>query len=175
MNIIISFYAIVTIAAFFTGIKDYDNMAVTPKELYDMNDFNWIACISLYVLDVIINPLFFVVHFFDWLFHVGRKKGDKHIKIKIKNLILTTALVIISFTACGCMNNKVSAYASNKMMSEWGTNYFNKAIIDIHKEIIEVDVKKWCDYDDSDAIVIISTDGTAYYTHLRDCTLIGSE
>lgn len=93
----------------------------------------------------------------------------------LKYFIFGTLVAIFSFTAGGCLKNESLASTSNRMITEFGTNHFDKAIIDVHKEVIEVDVKKWCDYDDSEAIVIVTTDGTVYYTHLRDCTLIGSD
>lgn len=68
-----------------------------------------------------------------------------------------------------------AAFISNKMYSKWGTDYFDKAIINTHKEIIEIEIKQWKDYDDSDAILIISKDGTIYYTNLTNCTLIKSK
>ncbi|MDE7476690.1 MAG: hypothetical protein K2M91_01855 [Lachnospiraceae bacterium] len=96
-------------------------------------------------------------------------------KNKLKSIVLGTIIAVTAFAAGGCMNDTITASTSNRMYWELGTNYFDKAVIDVHKEVIEVDVKKWTDYEDSDAIVIVTTDGTVYYTHLRDCTLIGKE
>lgn len=50
------------------------------------------------------------------------------------------------------------------------TNYtFNKAIIE---GVGEVDVRTWCDYEDSDAVQITATDGTVYLTHYSNVILI---
>lgn len=81
---------------------------------------------------------------------------------------------IALLTACAVETVNANT-VSNKKYSEWGTNHFDKAIIDIHSEIIEVNVESWNDYDDSDAIIIETTDGKLYYTNLRDCTLINTE
>lgn len=91
-----------------------------------------------------------------------------------KFLIISTMLNIVLLSACTV--DAVNANtASNKNYSEWNTNHFDKAIIDIHSEIIEVSVKSWKDYENSDAIIIETTDGKLYYTNLRDCTLINTE
>lgn len=96
-------------------------------------------------------------------------------KNKLKKVFIGTVAAVIVFVSGGCMGNTITVATSNKLYREWGTNYFDKAIIDIHKEIIEVDVEAWTDYEDSDAIIIVAKDGTIYYTHLRDCTLIGKK
>ena len=96
-------------------------------------------------------------------------------KNKLKKVIIGTAAAVIVFVSGGCMGNTITAATSNKLYREWGTNYFDKAVIDIHKEIIEVDVEEWTDYEASDAIIFVSKDVTIYFTHLRDCTLIGKK
>lgn len=53
------------------------------------------------------------------------------------------------------------------------TNYtYNAAIIE---GVGEVKVKQWRDYDNSDSIQIISTDGKVYYTHLSNVILINKK
>lgn len=53
------------------------------------------------------------------------------------------------------------------------TNYtYNAAIIE---GVGEVNVKQWRDYDNSDSIQIISTDGKVYYTHLSNVILINKK
>lgn len=96
-----------------------------------------------------------------------------NLKEKFKMFLVVTAIAVVAGGYCS--TNHVQAAVSNKLHNEIGTNYFDKAIIDTHKGVIEVDVKKWNDYDDSDAIFIITKDGTTYYTNIRDCVLIGHE
>lgn len=55
---------------------------------------------------------------------------------------IIAALILLCISVAICQIQETEAATSNKMVSEWGTNHFDKAIIDIHKEIIEVDVKK---------------------------------
>lgn len=53
---------------------DFDDIAVTPKEIYDSNDMNMFGCVIVFIICFILNPLFYMAHFIHWLFHVGRKK-----------------------------------------------------------------------------------------------------
>lgn len=52
--------------------------------------------------------------------------------------------------------------------------HFNKAIIAIGSETIEIDVKEWREYDESDAIQITAIDGTVYYTHLTNVVMMNN-
>ena len=73
MSILI-FYIIFVIAMFFATIKDYNNVSVTPRQIYETTYLNVFACILVFVILFAIDPLFFIVHFIDWLLHVGRKE-----------------------------------------------------------------------------------------------------
>jgi hypothetical protein len=73
------------------------------------------------------------------------------------------SLFIISTILCttGC----------NKQVFDF--NYtFDRAIIDTGNEVIEVEIDKWNDYDNSDQIQIIAKDGTVYLVHSSKCILI---
>lgn len=99
-----------------------------------------------------------------------------NLKEKFKTFLVVMAIAVVASVAGGyCSTNHVQAAVSNKLHSEIGTNYFDKALINTPKGAIEVDVKKWNDYSESDAIFIIAKDGTTYYTNIRDCVLIGHE
>lgn len=74
MREIITIYFIIIIVIFFVTIKDFGNMAVTPKELYECNNFNMIAAVLLYIIVFLFNPIFFITHFLYWIFHVGREE-----------------------------------------------------------------------------------------------------
>ena len=52
-------------------IKDFENVAVTPKEIYESNDLNMFGCVVIFVIMFLVNPLFFIAHFIYWVFHVG--------------------------------------------------------------------------------------------------------
>lgn len=68
------FYIMFIIVMFFATIKDYSNVAVTPKQIYECTDLNIFACTLVFIIAFVIDPLFFVLHFIDWLLHVGRKE-----------------------------------------------------------------------------------------------------
>lgn len=102
-------------------------------------------------------------------------KDDVNLKEKFKMLLALTGTAVFGMFLCGCVVESAQAATSNKLHSEIGTNYFDKAIIDTPEGVIKVEVKKWNDYDDSDAIFVIAKDGTTYYTNIRDCVLIGHE
>jgi hypothetical protein len=56
------------------SFEHFDDSAVTPKELYEINNFNMATCVLLWVLLFVFNPLFYIIHFIKWLSHVGRKE-----------------------------------------------------------------------------------------------------
>lgn len=67
------FYIIFIIAMFIATIKDYGNVAVTPRQIYECTDINIFACVLVFVIAFVLDPLFFILHFIGWLLHVGRK------------------------------------------------------------------------------------------------------
>ncbi len=71
---ILAFYIIFIIVIFFATIGDYDNVAVTPGQIYECTDFNIFACTLIFIIAFVLDPLFFVLHFIGWLLHVGRKE-----------------------------------------------------------------------------------------------------
>lgn len=77
----------------------------------------------------------------------------------MKKLIVLLALCGLLMTGCG-----------NKDYVDTVKTY-DKAIINVGGEYIEVDVKKWRDYD-GEQLQITSTDGTVYLTSSFNCTLI---
>lgn len=72
--LILAFYIIFIIIIFFATLGDYDNVAVTPKQIYECTNLNIFACTLIFVIAFVLNPLFFILHFIDWLLHVGRKE-----------------------------------------------------------------------------------------------------
>ena len=74
MGLIICFYILLIIGIGVSSIfEDFDDMAVTPKEIYDSNDINMFGCVIVFIICFILNPLFYIAHFIHWLFDVGRK------------------------------------------------------------------------------------------------------
>lgn len=64
-------YVSIIIAMFIVTIKDFENVAVTPKEIYESNDLNMFGCVVIFVIMFLVNPLFFIAHFIYWVFHAG--------------------------------------------------------------------------------------------------------
>lgn len=87
-----------------------------------------------------------------------------------KNILITSLIASATILACSCANAS-TANAYNKQLFD--TNYsFNKAVIDLHNEVITVDVARWTDYEDGEQLQIIAQDGTVYLTSSYNCTLI---
>lgn len=72
--LILAFYIIFIIVIFFATIGDYENIAVTPRQIYECTDLNIFGCTLIFIIAFVLDPLFFVVHFIDWLLHVSRKE-----------------------------------------------------------------------------------------------------
>ena len=73
MKLILLIYVILVAFMFFISIQDFGNVAVTPRQIYECNNLNMFACVLIFIIAFIVNPLFFVAHFLYWIFHVGRK------------------------------------------------------------------------------------------------------
>lgn len=73
MKLILLGYSIFIVVIFFATISDFDNLAVTPRQIYECSDLNMFACTLIFIFAFITNPLFYVAHFLYWIFHVGRK------------------------------------------------------------------------------------------------------
>lgn len=78
----------------------------------------------------------------------------------MKKIIIASILSTLLLTSC---NQQI-----------FDTTYkFDKAFIKISDEqTIEVDVKTWGDYENSDTIQIIDTDGNVYLTHYSNVVLV---
>ena len=66
MKVFVFIYLCFIVTVFLVTIKDFDSVADTPKEIYEINDFNMFAAM------LVLNPLFYITKFLWWLFHVGR-------------------------------------------------------------------------------------------------------
>lgn len=72
--LILAFYIIFIIIIFFATLGDYDNVVVTPKQIYECTNLNIFACTLIFIIAFVLNPLFFILHFIDWVMHFGRKE-----------------------------------------------------------------------------------------------------
>lgn len=93
--------------------------------------------------------------------------------MKIRNFLINGLIIALTVFLIGCANpGEASAY--NKQFFD--LNYsFDTAIIDLHNEVVTVDVKSWTDYEDGEQLQIIAKDGTVYLTSSYNCTLIKSK
>ena len=72
METILTIYFIFIVGIFLGTIEDFGDIAITPRQIYECNNLNMFACVLLWIIGFIVNPLFFVAHFLYWIFHVGR-------------------------------------------------------------------------------------------------------
>lgn len=77
-----------------------------------------------------------------------------------------------SLLITGCDEVSVEAYPSSNKMWYDNNNYFNRAIIILGNEVIEVEVEKWTDFEDGEQLQILAKDGSVYLTSSYNCTLI---
>ena len=81
--------------------------------------------------------------------------------------LIGAVILGIGFLSTGCSSN----IGYNKQVAD--LNYkFTRAIIRFADGDMEVEIRSWCDYDDSDRIQITATNGTVYYTHGSNIILI---
>lgn len=79
----------------------------------------------------------------------------------MKKLILAILLAAILFTATACT-------VGNRQVGIDTVQSFDHFKIIFGDSTIEGKIKAWRDFDDSDVIQIVSTDGTVYLTHYRN-------
>ncbi len=80
--------------------------------------------------------------------------------MKKKLLVVLAGVMLLAFAGCG-----------NKDMIDTVRTY-DRAIIGLpNGESVEVEVKKWKDYD-GEQLQVIAEDGTVYLTNSFNCTLI---
>ena len=92
----------------------------------------------------------------------------KHFLATVLVVAIVLALaVVVSLALTGCSSN----IGYNKQVAD--LNYkFTRAIIRFADGDMEIEIRSWCDYDDSDMVQVTATDGTIYYTHGSNIILI---
>jgi hypothetical protein len=73
METIIFFYTIWSIGIFLGTLGDIEDVACTPRQIYDSNDLNMFGCVVVFLVFLVLDPLFFALKFLMWVFTVGRK------------------------------------------------------------------------------------------------------
>lgn len=77
MKTLLLAYLVFIIVAFLTFvISEFkgNGFAITPKEIYDCNNFNMLAAWVLCIIFIIINPCYCLYKGLCWLFHYERKE-----------------------------------------------------------------------------------------------------
>lgn len=93
--------------------------------------------------------------------------------MKIRKFLICGLLVALFVFLIGCAN-PTEASTFNKQLFDF--NYaFDIAIIDLHNEVVTVEVESWTDYEDGEQLQITAKDGTVYLTSSYNCTLIKSK
>ena len=69
----VSVYIVYAIIIFMCTLIYFDDIAVTPKEIYETNNMNMFGCTIIWIICFVFDPLFFIAHFIYWICHVGRK------------------------------------------------------------------------------------------------------
>jgi len=77
-------------------------------------------------------------------------------------------LIIMGIGAFGLFNKYV---IGNKQFVDFKQNFNTAYIMSNSNTFDRVRIKAWKDWDDSDAVQVILTDGTPIYTHLRNVKL----
>ena len=91
--------------------------------------------------------------------------------MKKKTMLIGLIMAAVVITGCELETAGAGYPSSNKMWHD-NTNYFDKAIINLGNEVIEVEVDKWEDFEDGEQLQILTKDGTVYLTSSFNCTLI---
>lgn len=89
-----------------------------------------------------------------------------------RNILINGLLVAATVFILGCADTNTTTASAYGNRTWWDTTYtFDEAIINEFDEVKHVEVREWCEYEDSDAIQIVDTDGIVYYTTLNNCVL----
>ena len=67
-------YALCIVFASVIEIDDFDDIAFTPKQLYESNDLNMFGCCIVFILGFVFDPLLYILYFIYWICHIGRRR-----------------------------------------------------------------------------------------------------
>lgn len=73
MVILIVSYFILIIVMFVKALKeDGPDEVINPKKIYEETDLNMFGSTIVWLLLLILDPIYFILKFLYWIFHVGR-------------------------------------------------------------------------------------------------------
>lgn len=55
---------------------------IKARQIYECTNLNIFACTLIFIIAFVLDPLFFILHFIDWVMHFGRKGNGFHAVIK---------------------------------------------------------------------------------------------
>ena len=80
----------------------------------------------------------------------------------MKKLLCLIVMAVLLLSLAGC----------NAGMVDFNLK-FDYALIEMPGgEVEKVEIHKWYDYENSDQVQVVATDGTVYWTHTENCVLI---
>lgn len=85
----------------------------------------------------------------------------------ILGFLLTSTILMAS---CASIQSTDARIFGNKMY--YDSDYFDTAIINLHNEVVTIEVESWTDFEDGEQLQIKAKDGTVYLTSSYNCTLI---
>jgi len=93
----------------------------------------------------------------------------------MKKILAYVCLVAMIFTIAGCAPSAEanSSVGYNRTLVDLVYGY-DEAIISRGDGEQRIQVKSWCDYENSDMIQVTATDGTTYLTHSSNLILISN-
>lgn len=72
LYLLVIFYSISTVVTIANVISDGFGLPLTPAEVYDAGRLNWFGAVMLYLLIVLIFPVYYIIAFVRFIFTVGR-------------------------------------------------------------------------------------------------------
>ena len=74
-------YALCIVFVSVIEIDDFDDIAFTPKQLYESNDLNMFGCCIVFILGFVFDPLLYILYFIYWICHIGRRRWYKWLRL----------------------------------------------------------------------------------------------
>ena len=83
----------------------------------------------------------------------------------MKKIIGVILLIVMLFVLSSCM-------VGNRQTGIDTIQTFNRFTINFGGEVIQGTIKQWRDFEDSDVIQIVASDGTVYLTHYMNVLMV---
>lgn len=77
MKYLVGMYLIFIVATFFGTVGEFNRVACTPKQMKEISRLNMFGCILMWLLMIMLDPLFFFAKLVWWAIHVGVEKENE--------------------------------------------------------------------------------------------------